>query len=420
MSADIVLQGERLPVCRPPACSAVVRRARQSLDDHLTLAPLIERLTSLGCRLHDVQLSLEPFNDLHAALQRAGMEVIRLADSASETVSSFRHASSCALDELDEARDLLLDGMSHVALTTLKISNERVSKIGDKACLLAGRFADCAEGIQKILDDTLEKQREQDIKRQELCDTISSYELLLARAREARLEKQDAAADAGRMYAEAVSKEEAAEIRGNCLQVAQFAAVVGSVIAKRPLRMGLMGVAGLNALSKSAEGQVLRAREEKAVHLRRKQLTNDEQLQLGNEIAELKVKLRTTHQAETIREEAIRALEKCVQDLRLLASSMLEAETFWKRVHSFCDSGEIVPMEEIVQTSSELAVDEQRALWRSRHFKERLVLLYAHWVALFGACDECMVGLQGTRITLRTRTAEDNANQQVEPNNLAE
>lgn len=382
---------------RPSPTSVPVQAAIQTLSPHLRLSTLLSSLRSLSQKLSLAQAHTAPFNHLHQTLQRVSLTTLRLANRTASTLAAFRHAADTSLDNLDLVSDLLSDDLSHVARSLLYGESATASRLAVQSRSLALQFDDAASSLSEALSAAVDTRAQQEAARAALAAQVADRWLGLRRARATRDAADCSLAEAERLYDAAAAREASARLKGTVLQAANVAAMVGSVVSTRSTNLGLVGVGSVAALAASVDGQLVRAREERAVHLRQKQDARAEKLTSGREAIELAERLRVVREEETIAQEALLALEEAVEALRTLAGVMLKAETFWSVVGESIRGGRVDSVLGLIQSGAELGEKERKALWRSPSLKNRTVAVQTQWVALQSICEECISGLGDAR-----------------------
>lgn len=276
---------------------------------------------------------------------------------------------------------------------------------------LALQFDNAATALSEALGTAVDTRAQQEATRATLSAQVADQRLSLRRARSSRDAADCALAEAESLYEAAEARETAAQFKGTVIQVANVAAMVGSVVSTKSTNLGLIGMGGAAALAAQVDGQVLRAREERAVHLKQKQDARAEKVANGRQAVELAERLRTIREEETIAQEALQALEEAVEALRTLAGVMLRAETFWSSVGEHIHASGVDSVLGIIQSGTELEDRERKALWKSPSLRNTTVAVQAQWVALQSICEDCIVGLgdarQGMYLTLMTQEATD-------------
>lgn len=398
-----------LPPTRPPSTSAPVQSAIQTLSPHLRLSTLLANLHALSHKLSIAQSHTLPFNHLHQQIHRITLTTVRLADRTASTIAAFRHAAASSLDNLDLVIDLLADDLPHVAHSLLAAETATTSRLAVQSRSLALQFDEAATSLANALSAAIDTRARQEATRATLAAEVSDQWLGLRQAKADRDAADSALAEAERLYQAAEAREARARLKGTVIQAANVAAMVGSVVSTKSTNLGLIGMGGAAALAAQVDGQVLRAREERAVHLKQKQDARAERLASSRAAAELAERLRTIREEETIAEEALQALEEAVEALRTLAGVMLRAETFWSSVGEQMNGGGVDSVLGIIQSGADLAEEERKALWKSPSLANTTVAVQAQWVALQSICEECISGLGDTRrrMYINLATAEE-------------
>jgi hypothetical protein len=400
MSDLVNMRGESLSAARrPPSASCVVRAASERLLGELDLPLLVSSFEGVGGNLHEAYLGTAAFHELQLLVQRAGYSLTRMGDRAAAALDAFRFTASKALDELECVHSLLVDGLEDVALSTLRAANQSSVALARDARQLADEFETAAEDVQKTLGFTLERRAGQEKRRKELASQVDEYRILLTQAENSREVTKECYEEADRLYKEAVRKEDVAHMKTTAVHVAQVATVVGSIVSTRG-SLHVLGLGGVTAFSTIVEAEVMRVREEKAVHLHEKNKHRMANLDIAKEVAELTARLKLAREEDEIAEATVKSLEDAVVGLRSLSSVMLKAEFFWNHVEMHCGRSDADALESIVESSKAMTVERRSQLWVSESFKKRAVMVYCPWVALHDVCEQYSMRMTSTRVSL--------------------
>jgi hypothetical protein len=332
-------------------------------------------------------------------VQRAGFDLARLGDRSAAELSAFRHAAGKVLDDLECVYSLLIDGMEDVALATLRSSSDDSARLAAEARQLATDFEAAADGVQTTLQLAVRRRAEQEERRKALAADVAEFRILLEAARGAKAASDVGFEEAHALYEEALRREAMASLKSSAMQVAQVATAVGSMVSARPT-LHMVGLGGVTALASAFEAEVVRVREEKAVHLHERQKQRMLRLDAGKEVAELTARLRVAREEDLVAEEAVRSLEDAAAGLRVLAGVMLKAEVFWGQVQTSLGQSDAVALVATIEGSGTLVAEKKAELWVTDAFKRRAVAVYSPWVALQSVCGVYVEKLRGTRATL--------------------
>lgn len=387
-------------VSRPSAADANVLAARQTLEASLGLHGVAPRLQAVSTRLVRARAAGAPFPPLREKLSASLARIARATESAHGAAASFRGVCAAALDDLDDARDLLSDGLGAAAAATLRASGARARTLAPSARRVALDFEQCAALVAEALSVARAQASAQASKRELAAAEMAAASAELTEARERRALTAAAVDDAHRLFVEAEAREKEAAKRANLIHTAQLAFVVGAAATTRSPRLAFLSATGVGAISAQIEARMLRAREEKAVFLSQKMRARERQLDVAQHMEGLAAKVRCRREVVDVDRRDVAALEIVVEELRALAGAMLAVESFWMRLKDFADAGDNTPVDEVVQKGLELAPADQVALWESGRFCKRLADAYAHWMGLWAACEECLCGLDKARNAL--------------------
>lgn len=387
--------------------SAAVSTAAAALD--VDGARVADGLGAVGARVGRAQGGVRGFGGLERGMGAVGFRVARLADGAAGVLDAMRFVSGRVCADLEGVYELVGEGFVGVAGGVLRAGVEGVGGVVDDAAGLAEGFEAAAGEVEKVLVEAVKTRAVQEGRRKEIADSIAERCVNLQRARDAKQVAGMCFAEADRLYEEAVAKENVALFKGNVIQAAQIAAVLGSVVSARNPRLGLLGMGGVTALSATVDGQVARAREERAVHLRQKQVARDDKLEHTKDVAEISARLRATRREKSVSEGTLADLEDAITGLRELAAVMLRAEAFWRAVRMQCEGAGSAPLLNLIESATELPQDKRSALWASDHFRQTAVATHAQWVAMYNMCGDAVAAMKTTRTTLYSALVENNA-----------
>lgn len=370
-----------------------MKRAREAILPHLRISTLLRSLQALSATLLEAQVHTAPFNALHLRIQRITLSTTQLSDRTAATLAAFRHAAATSLDNLDLISDLLEDDLPAVAVSLLSGETAGAVRLATQSRSLAFLFEDAASQLSETLSDAAETRTACEAKRSTLASHVADRWLSLRRAKATAEAASVAMNEAEQLHDAAAKREDSARFKGSVLQYANVAVMVGSVISTRSTSLGIIGMGGAAALSANIDQQVLRAREERAVHLKHRNDAREEKLESSREAAELSERLRAVREEETLAEEALSAIERAVEMLRTLAGVLSDAENFWTALAGGCREEDVDSLFGLVKSGSALAEAERLTLWRSPRLGRRFGEVQARWVALQGICDECISGI---------------------------
>lgn len=396
-TATPVMNPPSLPVPQPPAlASDVVLAASSRIVRDLDLPQLVLQLQSVGAHLHAASLGTEPFADLHLSVQRAAFLLARLGDKSSAELQSFRHAAGAALDDLECVHALVADGLENAALATLRATRDGFGEIAEGARVLAGEFGNAAGEVQGLLERAVERRGGQVERRLEMEKDMQALGVLLEQARNGKRASEEGFEEAHALYEGALRKEAVAGMKCNAMQVAQVGGVVSGMVSTRP-GLHVVGLGGVTALAKTFEAEAIRAREEKAVYLHERHKQRMTRLDMGNEVAEITAKMRSSRKEDQVAQATVDSLEKALSGLRVLSAVMLKACTFWEQIDTTLNRADCVALESAIERSRALSDSEKLELWTSESFMRRAISVYSPWVALQNVCGIYLEKMRGAR-----------------------
>jgi len=230
------LENVRRPTSTEDTC---VLAARAVLERSLHLQGLPSRLTECSRRLNEARACSTPFAEVRAELTAAGRALARASEGARAACLTFVKCSQSALDDLDDARDLLVVGAARTALVSLKSTRIRARKVAEYSRGVAddlGKAADMvskAEHIARNLHLAQSKSKAEQIRRSRIT------RLTLEDARERRLLAREDVSEAHTHYLSASLKERSAITRANVAHAAQLIAVVGAAAGTRSPKLAM-------------------------------------------------------------------------------------------------------------------------------------------------------------------------------------
>lgn len=296
--------------------------------------------------------------------------------------------------------ELLHDDMYAAAHRLLRSATTATETLAKDCRSLALDFENTATSIQSTLKLAVEEKAAISNRAAALQGEISERKRSLNRAQQTYTKAEETIQEAQHLYQRAVKREEAAQLKGNIIQGAQVAAVVTSFMSSRPTSLGMVGVGGVSAVAATVDRELLRAREERAVHLRQKQDARQERLESALAMTEDRGKLEAMRGEAEISDSTIGKLEECITALRTLAGVLLNAETFWRQIKVHCHLGGDHSVLSVVESAMVLPEGERKAVWQSTTFHERVKALVTQWKALLSICDEGMTQLSDVRETM--------------------
>lgn len=408
------------PHFAPSSTLTSVTAARVSLTPQLELSTLLPTLKSLSQRLQSAQHLTASFPALHTRLQRTALTTLRLADRTHTTLTAFRTACQTSLDNLDLIQDLFQDNQPTVAKSLLSGEAATAIRLASQSRALALQFEEAAVILSETLSLAGETRAQQESRRKRLAEQVANEWLKLQNARDENNASERLMTEAAELYEQAEKREEGARWKGNMLQMANVAAMVGSLVSTRSPNLGLIGMGSAAALAANVDRAVMRAREERAVHLKTRMEAREGMLKSGREVVETRERLRGVREEECLAGEVLKGIEASVEALRILAGEMLKAEGFWSGVgEGMSGGGGLLG-----------GVNEGWEVLAGSRGRMRISEVQARWAALKGVCDKCIDGVGEAKADLReriegggseerSRSAEMRVGEDTEPNALA-
>lgn len=379
---------------RPSPSSPLVQGIIHSLTPHLRLKTILNNLKILSKSLRTAQAHTAPFNTLYLHLHRVTILITNLSVQTESTLASFRRAATTSLDNLDLVSDLLSDDLQPVAVDILSSEKSSAKRLAAQSAKIALQFDDAATQLTETLSIAVQTRAGCEARRAALAARVADRWQRLRRARDTVYAANAAISDAERLHDQAAERESHARMASSALQVANVAAMVGSVMATRSAKIGMLGVGGtVAALSARADAEAMRAREERAVHLKLRMDARKDKLEGSRDVSEHGETLRAVRNEETLEDDVLASLEEGILALRSLAGVMVGAETFWKAAANECSGGGTQYLLGLVRSGGMLEDADRKALWQSPKLGNRMREIQAKYVALENVCNECIVGM---------------------------
>lgn len=380
------------PPSPPASQSPLLVSARTTFDPHLHPSTLLPTLKTLSHRLQQAQHHTKSFPPLHSRLQRTSLATLRLADRTYTTLTAFRTACLTSLDNLDLLHHLTLQNPHQptVAKSLLSTEANTASRLASQSHTLALQFEETAVTLAETLSLAAEIRHAQQQRQQLLTKRVADGCVKLQHARNDHVAAQRTLTEAGELYKQAENREERARWKVNVLQMANAAVMVGSVVSTRSSSLGWVGMGSAAVLAASADGAVMRAREERAVHLKTKMDAREDMMKSGREVAELKEMLKGVREEEGVAGVVLEGIEGAVQALRVLAGEMLKAEGFWRAVGEGMRGGG--------EVAGEVGLGWD--VFVGGRMQERIGVVQARWMVLKGVCEECIKGVEQAKVEM--------------------
>ena len=383
---EVILNGEVYSASsRPSPQSRLVERERTELLTHLDLPILVSSISNLSTSLDSAYHGLSSFPDLQAQIATSSITITRLADRTASTIYSFATQADRVLEDLQVVHGLLIDNMEPVACQVLKDAGTAGGGFAEEAGKLSSGFEDAANKITDMLEDLHERQKQHIDKRKELESQMEEAKVSIRKANLGMESLEQARDECDALITSAESREWVASLKCNALHLAQILSATGAILHSR---LHMLTLSSATALVGTLENERMCAREEKAVHLHRKQRFRAEKLDLQKDIAQLQSNLEATKARDFVCLNTINALQESVSTLRTISSTMMKVESFMSQVNAHCSRLCSKNLLSMVESSLSMTKEERSALWVSQSFKVRAVRFCARWAALHNVCTE--------------------------------
>lgn len=366
-----------------PSLSAVAERDSQSADDLIepylplhtlnTLRNLLEKLCILTTKTI-------PFPSLHDDLQRASLQLTHLSARSLHALRLFRSAAVKERHDVAVVQDLLRDQLHTAAHSLLTASRSEQNRLASVSNSLALAFEQAAINLTTCLTEATHARAHQTELREQKQSAVAHKFSQLNDTRRRAQGALRAFEDADMRHSEAEERERVARRRVVALQAAHVAAVIGGFVSPRSTPF-VIGAGSAAALANTFEGEVLRAREERAVHLRQRNDARERHSLLEGSVASLVTELRECRKEQVLESGVLDTLVECALILRELAGVMLQAEAFWKGVATGLQDGLL----ELVNAAEGRLLDDA--------MKERFEQVEQFWGAVGRVCDRAMRGV---------------------------
>ncbi|CAN8061971.1 unnamed protein product [Agarophyton chilense] len=367
------------PVTTAVGVSASAQSAHDSIAPELPLHSL-HILRALLESLSILTIKTVPFPSLHDDLQRASLRVTHLS---AETLNTLRLFCSSAVKERYDIRvvhDLLKDGLYPAAKSLLLASNSQHRRLAQVSNSLAMEYEQTANAVTECLTRATHARAEQSSRQNERQAVVTSTFNQLTNTRRKAQGALRAFEEAEKLHDQAEQREAVARKRVVALQAAHVAAVVGGFVSARSTPF-VIGAGSAAALASTFEGEVMRAREERAVHLRQRNDARDRRSDLEVSVATLVTELRERKREEVLESTVLDSLIDCATTLRRLAGVMLKAEAFWKGL----STGLQDRLLELVVAAEGREFDDGMG--------ERLLQVETFWEAVGSVCENASKGV---------------------------
>lgn len=374
----------------------------------LPLRSIQSNLQLLSSTLTNLTSCTQAHPRLHAALHTLTLTTTRLINATTQVLTAFARSSAQCLDAHDLAQDLLHDGLPQLAATHLSSSiPTHTANLPARARKLSDAFASAAAAAAQTTALAERVRAHQISRRDSLCEAVADEHARIQKAKVDMEEHSNRAQEARNMYSVAESYERIARSRRDVLNGVRVASTIGSMCVTQShptvAALAAVGATATASLVASAEKDIARAREERAVQLHRADCCDVRCVAARSVAAEASERLRHVRREETLAENAVDDIRKVESALRSLAATMIAAETFWKGLvndHdisprcSYADARAAVTLIECAARKSH----HQRAVFvHSDRFEAVWRKATAWWTAVSAVCDDAVASVADVR-----------------------
>lgn len=374
----------------------------------LPLRSIQSNLQLLSSTLTNLTASTQAHARLHATLHTLTLTTTRLINTTTQVLNTFARSSAQCLDAHDLAQDLLNDGLPQLAATHLSSSiPAHTASLPIRARKLSDAFASAAATAGQTIGLAERVRAQQITRRDSLCEAVADEHARMQKAKQEMAEHSLSAREARTMYEVAESQERLARSRRDVLSGVRLASTIGSLcISQSHPTVAALAAAGATAttsLITTADKDLLRAREERAVQLHRADCCDARCVAARTVAAESFERIRHARREETVVDDAVEDIRRVETALRSLAATMIAAETFWKGLaedhndcvrNSFSDAKAAVSLIEHAAQKN----DHERAVFvQSDRFETVWARATAWWTAVSNICDDAVVSVTDVR-----------------------
>lgn len=378
----VVLDGEVYTLEKPPSGdSKIVVEMKKRLVGSINLGELVEDLSHVGrcvqLAYHGVVSAGPKYAHLQNKVYRLEIDVTKLCNESSVTISGFKNTASKTLVKLQATYMYLLEGFEDMAVHTLSAISKQAKEMGMKAKELHRRFSDEVKVVEGVLEETRQGKAEQALYKEEMQKKKMEFEEL-QKVQEVLVHK-----------AKEKEKQANARLRELELQVDTASSDLGSDIFG-----SILGMFGYISPKQRRFEAVSKTRQEaQAMRLERENL----RCKAMEKLTEFAVMVKSCTREEDFAQSSEDALHKAMEGLKLLAALMLQAAQFWEQLQQYCEG---LASEDIKDQVDRVMKTGRRNVWTSEAFKIQAVNFYAGWVALESVCGEYMSAIKETQAEL--------------------
>lgn len=361
------------PVPSEFAVENITQNPQTFIEPHFPLH-LLETLDTLLEKLSTITTRAIQFPSLHGDLQQASLCAVHLSTRTLHTLRVFRSAADNERYNVQVLQDLVVDRLRPAAKTLITASKIEQARLSELSNSLAASFEQAAQDLTSCLTHASLAHATQNQKRLERHTLLKQKHTDLGAARLRARNASLGFEDANCRHEKAEKEEKKAQRCTMALQATQVAAMVGTFVATKRTPYAI-GASSARLLATTFQDRALRAREERAVHLRARQDAREQQLTWEGSVNTLVTEMRECREEEVVESAILNVLVECVTLLRRLAGVMLQASAFWKGVSDGMETC-------LLSTLSSGEGHELDPAW-----KRQLDLVHAFWKAVSSICE---------------------------------
>lgn len=374
-------------ISRPSPTSQSVQTIRSSLYPRLPLSNLHTHLRNLCDNLTEASTHVSSNIPVHTQIHNALRIATKLTDTTATLIVSFHRACTTTLEDLDLFPQLVSDGLLSATkrLTKSRVqTSEKLAGISEK---LSTEFDEAAAVIAATLSNALSYKLEHEEKRRELTTKGRQLAESLEQRRHAAYNTIVATEEALQKHNEAMKRENAAMAAATVGRAAQAGAVMASILATRTILLATAAGAGANAFVNASDMERTRAREERAIQLKRIDLLRTQRAEREAEIARMAELLRGLHIEKGLQEGLFVSLLNCISALDQLAAAMVLAQTLWAAIaDGVAGDGSLELLKEIDSLTNEDLMEKKHIVRLEKKWKH----LQTWWVAMLDLCTDAV------------------------------
>ena len=391
----------------PGSETEVVADERRKILQHIDLRSLQKDLGYVGrcIQLANYGMVAAGKSKLQIKVERLGTDVTRLWAKSANAVSTFKEDSKMILTDLQAAYQYLLDGSEERALETLSSVTNIAGQFAKAAEKLRNTFDKKAHEVQQIVENTQEKEADEEHTATQAERDRESKERVKERKTQRYWTAQEAKEKAERSYSNSELEERKAienltyeEERGLIQKIMGFNSDSEQSHKKRVKKFEV-----INQNKKDAQKmQALREKKEEQIY---------------ESLTEIFVDLQDFESKVESAKSSAEILHAAIEGLKPLKATMIKAADFWNRMQEHCKAlSDSKLRDKVAREIREHSAEQRLKLWISIPFKKQVVYFNAGWVALDGIVAEYMGSIMETQKELYKYIQENPTQKEAKKN----